>query len=80
MAIVAIIATGNMRCVFTGRRNTIMAGAAGAQYLRVVDCCGRRKGYCAVAVLTDVCCLYVCRTLARGTGAIVAADAIAQNV
>ena len=80
MTIVTVIAAGDMRGVFTGRGDAIMAGAAGAQYLGVIDGKGRYEHIGAVAILADIGGLYVCRGLAGGVGAVVAAHAIASDV
>jgi hypothetical protein len=58
MTIVTVIAAGDMRGVFTGRGDAIMAGAAGAQYLGVIDGKGRYEHIGAVAILADIGGLY----------------------
>ena len=80
MAVVAGIAAGDVGRVFTGRRDAIMAGATGAQYLGVIDGKRRYKHIGAVAILADIGRLYVCRGLAGGVGAVVAVDAVARDV
>lgn len=79
MAVVAIIAAGNVGRVFTRRSETVMAGAARAQNLGVIDRRGRCKGDRAVAVLADIGRLHVCRGLARSGSAVVAAHAVPSN-
>ena len=79
MTIVAIVAAGDVRRVFAGRRDAVMAGAAGAYYLGVVDGDDGLKRNGAVAVLADVTCLHVSRTLTGGSDAIVATDAVADD-
>ena len=37
MAVIAIVAAGNMSRVFAGCGDTVMTGVAGTQYLGVVD-------------------------------------------
>ena len=66
--------------MLAGRRHAVMARAAGAQYLRVVDSKYRRPHIARVAVLTDVAGLNVCGALARGFSTVVAAEAIAGDV
>ena len=70
MAVIAIIAAADMGGVFTACNNTIMAGAAGANDLRVIDSDGRLKTYCAVAVFADICGLHVNRASTGGGHAI----------
>jgi len=80
MAVVAGIAAGDVGWMFTGRRDAIMAGAASAQYLGVIDGKGGRPDIRRVAVLANIGCLYMCRRLAGGLRAIVAAHAIASDI
>lgn len=77
MAIVAVLATRDVRWVFARRRNAIVAGATGAKNLRVVN----SEGWCPdvgiVAVLADFSCQYVCRIFARRFDSVMAAGAVA---
>ena len=59
MAIVASVATGDVRRVFADRRNTVVAGSACADYLGVVDGEDRCEHIGCVAVLAYVGRLYV---------------------
>jgi len=79
VAVVAIIPARDMRRVFTGRRSAIVAGAAGAQHLSVIDRRGRRKGDCAVAVLANIGGLHVCRALPCRGSTVVAAHAVSSD-
>ncbi len=76
MTVVAIIAASDVRRVLPRCRDAVMAGAAGAQYLCVVDRdCGLECDS-TVTVLANIGRLHVGRTLAGGGGAIVATDAV----
>ena len=79
VAVVAIIPARDMRRVFTGRRSAVVAGAAGAQHLSVIDRRGRRKGDCAVAVLANIGGLHVCRALPCRGSTVVAAHAVSSD-
>ena len=59
-----------------GRRNAIVAGAAGSQYLRVVDLNRWHPRGLAVTVFADVRRLDVCRRFASCLGTVVAAEAV----
>jgi hypothetical protein len=80
MAVVAIVAAGNMRRVFANGRNVIVAGIAGASNLCVVNNVHRHPDVGRMAIFADICGLYVGRVLARRVGAIVTAGAIARDV
>ena len=80
MAVVAGVAAGDVGRVFAGRGDAIMAGATSAQYLGVIDGKGGRPDIRRVAVLANIGCLYMCRRLAGGLRAIVAAHAIASDI
>lgn len=54
VTVVAIIPTGEVRRVFTDRRNAVMTGTTGAQYLRVVNGEGWSPYVRVVAVLTNI--------------------------
>ena len=56
MTVVAGVAAGDVVECFPGRRETVMAGAAVAHHLRMVDGVHRRKDISVVAVLADVGC------------------------
>lgn len=79
MAVVTIIAAGNVGRVFTRRRDAIMTGTTGAQDLCVIDRRGRCKGDGAVAVLANVGGLHVRRALPCRGSAVMAAHAVPSN-
>ena len=79
MTIIAIVTAGYMRWVLTCRRGAVVARTASSQYLRMVNDIGRRKYVCVVTILTNVGCLYVCRTLAGGFNSVVAARTIIDD-
>ena len=53
VAVIAIVTTGNMRRVFANRYYTVVAGAAGADNLSVVDRKGRNPGIRCMAIFAD---------------------------
>jgi len=79
MAIIAVVATGDMGWVFSTRRDTVMTRTAGTQHLRMVDCVRGRPNSAVVAVLANIAGLYVCRAFAGGFCAVMAADAVSRN-
>ena len=79
MTIVASVVTGDMRWVFARCRDAIMTRAAGAHHLRMVDRIGGGPHSAVVAILANICCLYVCQVLARRLDAIVTTGAISAN-
>jgi len=79
VTVITIVAAGNVSRVFAGRCDAVMAGAAGAQHLCVVDRDRRLERDCAMAVLAYVCRLHMSRALARGVGAIVATNAVSDD-
>lgn len=79
MAIVAVIAAGNMRWVFAGRNDAVVAGTACTDYLRVVHRVSRNPDIGVMAVFANFRCQNMCRVLAGRFYAIVAARAIAGN-
>ncbi len=80
MAVVAGIAAIDVCRVLAGCRDAVMAGAANAHDVRVVDSEYGREHVCVVAVFTDIAGLYVRRALAGRFSAIVAIDAVAGDV
>lgn len=80
MTVIAAIAANNMCRVFAGRRNAIVAGAACAYDLGVVDDHHWHKNIRGVAVFAHIRRLNVCRTFTRCIRAVVAANTIARDV
>lgn len=80
VTVVAVVATGDVGRVFTGRRDAVMAGTACAYDLGVVDRDRRRPHIGRVAVCADIGRLYVCQVLAGGIYTVMATDAIARDV
>lgn len=76
MAVIAVVATRNVRRVLAGRRIAVMAGNAGSQYLGVVHHISWRERHVIVAVLANITRIYMVRILAGGLHAIVTIDAI----
>ncbi len=80
MAVIAGIATNNMRRVLARRDRAVMTAVTRTDDLRVVYGKDRCKYIGVVAVLADVTGLNVSEILAGGIGAIVTVDTIARNV
>jgi len=80
MAVVAVIATVQVSRVFAGCRDAIMAGAAGANDLRVVNSKHRRPDVRVVAVLAHIACSNVARGLAGCLHTVMAARAVAGDI
>ena len=59
MTIVTVNAAIDVRRMLAGRRDSVVAGPAGTDYLRMVDNGGRFKRCSAVAVLTNIGGLHV---------------------
>lgn len=66
--------------VLSGCRSAIVARRTGAKNLVVIHRCNGRPNRCAVAILADVSCLDVRRTLADGIGAVVATNTVIHDV
>lgn len=79
MAVIAIVAAGNMRCVFPDCGAAIMATATRTEYLRMVDGERWHKRCCAVTVFTNDRGLNVIWTSASSGSAVVTANAISDN-
>ena len=54
MAIIAIVVARNVRCVFAGRSNAVVAGPTGTEHLRVVHSIRRYECACVVAVFANI--------------------------
>ena len=80
VTVIAGIAAGNMRRVFAGGNDAIMAGVTGSQYLRVIHSHHGRKHISGVAILADIRCLNVRRVFADCFCAVVTADTVTGDV
>ena len=80
VAVVAVIAARDMLRMFAGRYRSVVAGAAGADYLGVVDRDDRRPDRVGVAILTDAGRVDVRRRLAGRRQAIVTARACVDDI
>ena len=80
MAVTAVGTAGDVRGVFTGCGNPIVTGTAFAQHLCVINSESRYPYIRVVAILADVCCLYVGEILAGGLDTVMAADAVTRNI
>lgn len=76
MTVVAVVAACNVRRVFPGRRDAVVTGSAGSNYLRMIDGKHRQKGEGAVTVFADIACLNMGRALANSGGAVVTRYAV----
>lgn len=54
VAVIAVVTAGDMRWMFARCNNTVMAGAASPDHLRVVNCKGRYPDIGIVAILADI--------------------------
>ena len=79
MAVVAIIAAGDMRRVLACRNNAVVAGAAGSNNLGVVHRVSWNPDIGVVAVLANFCSQNVRWVFAGRFDAVVAACAIAGD-
>ena len=79
MAIIAIVAARYVRRVFAGRDRAVMARAAGAHYLGMINPVGRRPERDVVAVLANIAGRQVIQRLAGGIRTVVTTAAIARN-
>ena len=79
MAVVAIIAAGDMRRVLACRNNAVVAGAAGSNNLGVVHRISWNPDVGIMAVFANFCCQNVRRILAGRFDAVVAACTIAGD-
>ncbi len=80
VAVIAIIAAGDMRRVFADGYHTVMTRAAGPNYLGVVDRKGRNPGVWCMAIFADDTGKNMVGILARCVCAVVAARTIACDV
>lgn len=80
MAVVTIIAAGDMRGVLTRCGDAVMTGAAATQYLRVIDRYRRHPDRHAVAVFTNVGRQYMVRIFTRCGDAIMAVTATSSDI
>jgi len=80
VAVIAIIAAGDMRRVFADGYHTVMTRAAGPNYLGVVDCKGRNPGVWCMAIFADDAGENMVGILVRCVRAVVAARTIACDV
>ena len=80
MAVIAVIAAGDMRWVFAGRYCAVMTGAAGANDLDVVDRVNRYPDVRGMAVFANIGRLNMRQVLARSVGAVMAAGTVARNI
>ena len=80
MAVVAIIAAGNVRWMFSGCRLTIVTGEASAQHLRMIHCHHGLPNVGRVTIFAHVGRLDMGRVLAGGVCAVVTTCAVAREV
>ena len=80
VTVIAGIAAGDMCWMLADRSDAIVAGAAGAYYLGVIDRQHGRKQIRRVAIFADIGRLNVGGVLADCIRAVVTADAIARDI
>jgi len=80
MTIVAVVAAVDMTLVLAGGDNAVVAGAAGANHLCVVDRVHRHPDVRRMTIFADIAGLDVRLILASRIGTVVAAEAIARDV
>ena len=80
MAILAGIATGNVRRVLARGDDAIMAGVAASYYLGVINSHHRREHIRGVAVFTNIRRLNMCRVFADRLSAVMAAETVTDDV
>ena len=80
VAIVTGVAAGEVGGMLAGGYDAIVTGAAGTDYLRVINGEHRRKYVGAVAVFTDISCLNVCLVFACCLHTVVTVDAISGDI
>lgn len=80
MTVLAGVAAENVTSVFSGGNNAVVARAAAAEHLRVIDAGHRRERDDRMAVLTDVCRQCMRRRLADRCDVVVAIDTLTRDV
>lgn len=80
VAVITVIAAGDMVRVFSDGCHAVMAGPTGTEHLRVIDHCDRSEHIARVAVLANIRRLNVCCRFADGVGAVVAVEAITHDI
>jgi len=80
VAVIAVVAAGDVRRMFAGRGIAVMTGKTGSEHLRVIDHVRGRPDHVVVAVLADIRRRDVRGVLAGRVGAVMAADAVTRDV
>ncbi len=80
VAIIAVVAAGNMRWMLACRDGAVMTGCASTDDLRVIDYHNRLKERCTVAIFTDVAGQYVILILPNRVRTIVTTNTIARVI
>ena len=80
MAIVAVVAASDMRWVFADSNDTVMTGATGANYLRVINVESWYPGIRRMTVFAHVAGLNMCGVLARSVCAVMTARTVTRDV
>ena len=79
MTVIAVVTARNMRRLLAGGGDTVVAGAATSDYLRVIDYHNGLPHIGGVAIFTDVRCQGVCRAFARCVCAVMAVYAATRD-
>lgn len=80
MAVITVIAAGDMVRVFSDGCHAVMARSTGTEHLRVIDRCDRGEHIARVAVLANIRRLNVCCRFADRVDAVVAVEAITRDI
>lgn len=80
MTHVALLCGAEVVLILAGRLDAIVAGGARPEDLGMIYRQDRRKHIGRMTVFAHICCLYMCRILARCICAVMAADTIARNI
>ena len=80
VTVIAVVTACDVGRVLASRYITVVAGAAGPEYLRVVDHVGRGPDHVVVAVLAYIARIDVRGVLTRGLRAVMTIDTVARDV
>lgn len=80
MAVVAIVATGDVRCILARGCDTIVTRTAGTYHLGMINCVDGRKYVGRVTVFAHGAGLNVCRVLTDSIGTVVATEAVSCDI
>ncbi len=79
MTIITVVAGRDMRQMFAGRSNPVVARTTSTKNLGMVDSISRRKYVRVVTVFANVRRLYMCRSLAHRIDAVMTAGTVIND-